>query len=413
MLAKIVGSLRPIGNQPSSTQKTMSSRMANQKSGMLAPLIDTTRMMWSGRRLRRAPGIGAERDAEGDRDQAGGDRQLQRGGELVGKHLRHRRGRDARPAEVAGQHAARPVEILHRQRVVRDGTAPRSARPLPGSSRGTGRCRSASRRPASARTPRSRSRRSGSAAPSAAAGCSHGSASRRLLVGQPRNAMRAPVDSGARGELMRALLVQERELEARPRPERLHGKILHPVAVRHGDALLRGDDPHRVVEQDPLQLRIGRGPLGRIELDARRSRSSRRSWPDPCSRWRSRAPRPSRPPDGRRRTGRCAGRRRDRRSSTTSRMRSDPGHAPRRTPTSATDRTLTWNFGLSFASESLSTSACGGEEVRLLGDERDGKTLVPIAGFAEQLLGLGEVLLRIDGGCPGRSRKCPAGCNAG
>ncbi len=48
-------SLRPMGNHPRYTQKTISMRMANQKSGMLAPLIENTRVKWSGSRLRLAP----------------------------------------------------------------------------------------------------------------------------------------------------------------------------------------------------------------------------------------------------------------------------------------------------------------------------------------------------------------------
>ena len=55
MLAKMFGSLRPIGNQPRFTQKTIRRTIANQNSGIDAPLIATTRMMWSGRRFRRAP----------------------------------------------------------------------------------------------------------------------------------------------------------------------------------------------------------------------------------------------------------------------------------------------------------------------------------------------------------------------
>jgi hypothetical protein len=55
IVSQITGSLRPIGNHPRYTQKTMRSRMANQKRGIAAPLIDTTRVMWSGIRLRLAP----------------------------------------------------------------------------------------------------------------------------------------------------------------------------------------------------------------------------------------------------------------------------------------------------------------------------------------------------------------------
>ena len=55
MDAKISGSLRPIGNQPNLTQKTISMTIANQNNGIAAPLIDTTLAMWSGIRFLRAP----------------------------------------------------------------------------------------------------------------------------------------------------------------------------------------------------------------------------------------------------------------------------------------------------------------------------------------------------------------------
>ena len=47
-----------------------------------------------------------------------------------------------------------------------------------------------------------------------------------------------------------ALLAEQRELQARTRPERLHLEVLHPGAVGERHALLRPDQPHRlVVEQ--------------------------------------------------------------------------------------------------------------------------------------------------------------------
>ena len=44
MLWKMSASLRPIGNHPRYTQNTMSMRIANQNSGMLAPLIEKIRV---------------------------------------------------------------------------------------------------------------------------------------------------------------------------------------------------------------------------------------------------------------------------------------------------------------------------------------------------------------------------------
>ena len=118
MLAKIAGSLLPIGNQPRSHPEDDEKQDGEpeERHAGAADRHDADDVV--GQAVAPGAGIGPQGNAESDGDDAGGDRQLQRGGELVRKHLRDRRSRHARPSEIAAKHAPRPVEILDGQRVV-------------------------------------------------------------------------------------------------------------------------------------------------------------------------------------------------------------------------------------------------------------------------------------------------------
>ena len=61
---------------------------------------------------------GTEADAERDRDDRAEGGQFHRRDEAARQHLGDGCHRDARPTQVAAQHAPDPVQVLHRQRVV-------------------------------------------------------------------------------------------------------------------------------------------------------------------------------------------------------------------------------------------------------------------------------------------------------
>ena len=71
-----------------------------------------------GRPVAPRPGVGAEPDAQHDGHDAGGDGQLERRGELDGKTSATGATETPGPAEVALQHALRPVEVLDGQRLI-------------------------------------------------------------------------------------------------------------------------------------------------------------------------------------------------------------------------------------------------------------------------------------------------------
>src|SRR5918992_4419429 len=52
MLAHATGSDLPMGKSPKPAQNTINTTMPNQKVGMLAPLTDNTRVIWSAQRSR-------------------------------------------------------------------------------------------------------------------------------------------------------------------------------------------------------------------------------------------------------------------------------------------------------------------------------------------------------------------------
>ena len=92
--------------------------MANQKSGMLDPLTEKTRVRWSGNRSRLDPAKVPKVMPRVDGHQPGGSGQLHGGRELAPEYLGHWGDGYARPTEVPAQDPAGPGEILHRKRVV-------------------------------------------------------------------------------------------------------------------------------------------------------------------------------------------------------------------------------------------------------------------------------------------------------
>ena len=120
-----------------SAQKTISSRIPNQKVGMLAPLIEKTRVTWSGHLLRRAPAnvpsaIPSETATIADETASS----------IVAASLSGNTsvtGAAETPDQPKSPWQTRPGpgQVLHGRWARRARTAPRLRRPRPGSSRGS------------------------------------------------------------------------------------------------------------------------------------------------------------------------------------------------------------------------------------------------------------------------------------
>ena len=106
------------GSQPRSTAKTRISRMPIRNVGRLTPTSEAASSRCESHVSRLQRRVDAERDADDEREQRGGNRQLERGRQALLEQRRHRTSLPQRPPEIAVRRVADEARELHGERLV-------------------------------------------------------------------------------------------------------------------------------------------------------------------------------------------------------------------------------------------------------------------------------------------------------